>query len=309
MAAKAVAEEYGIKKVYMPALACHSMFEAFQELGYTVIFYPIDSSFDYVLNEENYNQCLVFFMLYYGVTDVGKIDNFIKKHKNCITLVDITHSIWDSHTYNMKADILVGSVRKSIGVVNGGIFLSDAIDITPNMGVNEFTHLRQKAFATKLLYESESDLRYKDAFRLLFSEAEQSLQIKGYAANQESIDSIMKVNAEYIRRKREANYKILYEELKEITDINILSEKMKKESIPFSLPITISGRQSFQKKLAEKGVYAPVLWPITEQQKEVCAFSRYVEENMLSLPIDQRYNIEDMKNIAERVREVVYERR
>ena len=64
LAAKAVAEEYGIKKVYMPALACHSMFEAFQELGYTVIFYPIDSSFDYVLNEENYNQCLVFFMLY-----------------------------------------------------------------------------------------------------------------------------------------------------------------------------------------------------------------------------------------------------
>ena len=39
---------------------------------------------------------------------------------------------------------------------------------------------------------------------------------------------------------------------------------------PFSLPILVENRDVVQKQLAQKGVYAPVLWPIDEKARKTC---------------------------------------
>ena len=74
---------------------------------------------------------------------------------------------------------------------------------------------------------------------------------------------------------------------------------------PFSLPILVENRDEVQKLLAKKGVYAPVLWPIDERARFVCKNSAYISDHMLSLPIDQRYDWDDMEDIAKIVLETV----
>jgi hypothetical protein len=70
------------------------------------------------------------------------------------------------------------------------------------------------------------------------------------------------------------------------------------DGAPFSLPILVENRDEVQKKLAQRGVYAPVLWPISDEARRVCEVSAYVSDRMLSLPIDQRYNYDDIEDIA-----------
>jgi len=70
------------------------------------------------------------------------------------------------------------------------------------------------------------------------------------------------------------------------------------EGAPFSLPILVSDRDSAQKQLASKGVYAPVLWPICDEARIVCPVSAFVSDHMLSIPIDQRYNYDDIEDIT-----------
>ena len=52
------------------------------------------------------------------------------------------------------------------------------------------------------------------------------------------------------------------------------------------------------KELAAAGVYAPVLWPVSEEARKVCSVSAMMADKMLSLPIDQRYDYEDIEDIA-----------
>ena len=77
------------------------------------------------------------------------------------------------------------------------------------------------------------------------------------------------------------------------------------DGAPFSLPILVESRDAVQKELAGKGVYAPVLWPASEEARKVCEVSANVADHMLSLPIDQRYNWDDIEDIARIVLENV----
>ena len=77
------------------------------------------------------------------------------------------------------------------------------------------------------------------------------------------------------------------------------------DGAPFSLPILVNKRDEMQKKLAQKGVYAPVLWPICDEARATCPVSATMADMMLSLPIDQRYDWDDIEDIARIIRETV----
>ena len=74
---------------------------------------------------------------------------------------------------------------------------------------------------------------------------------------------------------------------------------------PFSLPILVKNRDEVQQKLAKRGVYAPVLWPICDEARSICPASARMADEMLSIPIDQRYNYDDIEDIAKIVLETV----
>ena len=67
---------------------------------------------------------------------------------------------------------------------------------------------------------------------------------------------------------------------------------------PFSFPIIVNNRDTIQKRLAQAGVYAPVLWPIPSKARARCSVSARMSDQMLSIPIDQRYNYDDIEDIA-----------
>lgn len=308
-AAATVLKERGIENVMVPALSCHSMYEGFVHCGLNVTFYPLDTQFNPKLTDgKQSGKHAILFMLYYGVTDLEFVQRLIREHKECISIVDITHSVWDQTVYALQADVLIGSMRKSVGVVNGGIFLSDRFAVQAKQGTNEFTEFRTRGFQIKNSYNETSDPEQKFAYRTLFAEAERSLDRQNgvYCADPESVETMMSVNAEELRRKRFANFKHLARLLAQDDSVKPLCGQLPETAVPFSFPILVEDQLKLQTELARLGVYAPVLWPIDDRAKAACEFSKTVSENMLSLPVDQRYTIEDMNVIYQRLKQALY---
>lgn len=304
-AEKLLEEQTTTARVYVPALACESMYSAFRNLGYEILFYPIDEDFNPIYPEGIRKGDVLLLMLYYGTTDVKGIEKWIVEHRGVNTVLDITHSVWDDYAYGIPAVFTVGSLRKSMGTVNGGVLISDIYEVKAGKSKNIFTEYRKKAFLIKKQYAYNRTQRIKNEYRQMLSIAEEDIGNNDtfLAADSESIKEIDHVNVEEIRFKRKGNFTALYNAIgvKKLIPAETVSN-----GTPFSLPVSVENRDEVQRKFAQRGLYAPVLWPIDDCAREVCGFAGYVADNMLSLPIDQRYGYEDMLDIASIVEEVLF---
>ena len=306
--AKILKNQYGISTVWAPALSCSSMFDGFVAMGLSVNFYPIDEKFNPLPDEKiDYSNSAILFMLYYGVTDHKIVDDFVRNHPECVSVIDISHALWNENTYKINADIFIGSIRKSVGVVNGGIFLSNKYSINVKNSSNQFTILRNRAFQRKNDYNTTLDSDIKKEYRALFAEAEASLERERdvYCADINSINTIMSINVKELQHRRISNFNTLYNLLLNGKGYKLLVNHIIAGATPFSLPVIVNNQNEIQESLAKTGVYAPILWPISDIAKQICPFSKQVAENMLSLPIDQRYTMEDMREIAERFKRTI----
>ena len=114
----------------------------------------------------------------------------------------------------------------------------------------------------------------------------------------DSMKLLENLNCSVIKKRRKWNAEILLNLLKTIPDIKfpINIDKILKIT-PFSIPILVKNRDDFQNKLAEKGIYSPVLWPLSDSARKKSPFAYEMENSMLSIPIDQRYDYSDMQQI------------
>ena len=63
-------------------------------------------------------------------------------------------------------------------------------------------------------------------------------------------------------------------------------------------PVYVKDRTVFQKKMAQQEIYAPVLWQVHTDKVLINDNIRRIYQEILMLPIDQRYGISDMERIV-----------
>jgi hypothetical protein len=210
--------------------------------------------------------------------------------------------------FNEQVDFYVTSIRKSIGVCDGALVLSKKTTNRHYIGIEvpDFGMLRNVAQKMKGRYAFSKSLDDKGIFLSELRHGEEMIdKLDGvHPISEVSLKQIESINGKEIAFARRENMKHLWSSLNgKIKMIPGLERSF--DGAPFSLPILVENRDAIQKRLAQKGVYAPVLWPASEQARKVCKVSAYVADQMLSLPIDQRYNYDDIEDIAKIVLETV----
>ena len=60
----------------------------------------------------------------------------------------------------------------------------------------------------------------------------------------------------------------------------------------------MNDRDVVQRELADRNLYAPVLWPLGDEARSICVVSARMADNMLAIPIDQRYDYDDIEEIS-----------
>lgn len=101
------------------------------------------------------------------------------------------------------------------------------------------------------------------------------------------------IDYEKVIETRNRNFKYLHDCL---GNINILDVKLSYG--PFAYPYYVKNGIQIRKKLAEKKIYTPTLWPNVLKENLEDSVEYEYAANIIPLPCDQRYGIDDMEYIV-----------
>lgn len=294
----------------LPAYSCESMSEPFQLAGFTIEYYSLNSDLTPVIEHMSdliltTGADVVLTMNYFGIADTRSAVGVIKKCSNRTKVIeDFSHCLFSlEYIYNNDVDYYAASIRKSIGIDDGGILIGmNGNSVRHDLvcpDTTEFVRLRREALHLKEEYNYTKDTNTKTIFREMLAKAERSLNEFSdiYVMSDESLDVIKSLDARQVSFARNMNYRHLRGLLESNKTIRLLPN-IKTPEVPFSLPVLVENRNYVQKLLSARGVYAPVLWPLSEQKRNVCRVSCKMSDNMLSIPIDHRYRYEDIEEIS-----------
>lgn len=298
----------------LPAYCCWSMALPFEAAGWTVEYYPLNNNLSVNLPTlkvliHDLKPRAVLVIDYYGFTPTNAAVDIVKEANNEIIVIeDFTQCIFClPEKWNNKVDCYVASIRKSIGVPDGGIVLSkNAMDLTLlSEEKTSFVEHHIQAGISKKWYSYSFSSSEKQKFREL--QATAGAEIKAdynlYKISPEAMGIIENTDTETVRFARRKNYEHLFNLLKENKNFNILFSPDKNPA-PFMMIIKSQKRDELQSAFAKKGVYCQVIWPLADKAKEICPVSKVMEETMLAIPIDQRYSYDDIEEIGQRINTV-----
>ncbi|WP_446785276.1 hypothetical protein [Macellibacteroides fermentans] len=297
--------------ILFPAFCCWSMSAPFEKSGWKLVYYRLNE--DLTIDEEYLEELLkatepqaVLTMNFYGSTSTKSAIARVKTFDERITVIeDFSHCTFCiKQIFDENVNFYVSSIRKSIGVCDGAVMLSKR---ACNNGyiqqeAAEFADKRYVAQTEKGRYNWSKDQVKKSEFLDTIRECEGIINNISAVRpiSERALKMLALVNGEGIAFARRENMKhlhqLLYGQVRMVSGLERCFE-----GAPFSLPILVDDQDDAQRKLAQNGIYAPVLWPICEEARKVCKHSTFVADHMLSIPIDQRYNYDDMEDIAKTI--------
>lgn len=269
----------GIKKLKVPYFICNSIFNVCDREGVEKIYYHTDSSFhptsDLVLESDEW----LYLVNFYGQLSNEDIKKYVEKYSR--VLVDQANDYF--------ADPIPGvdtffTCRKWFGVADGAFLYTDTL-LSDNFPIDESY----------------------DRMEFLLGRFERTANefYSGYNANNkyfitEPIKQMSKltrnllhgIDYDFVKKRRLDNFCYLHERLKSINQIELVPAT-------FMYPLMIENGADIRKRLQEEKIYIPTLWPIVFEVTKDNDLEYKMAENILPLPIDQRYGIEDMKYMSD----------
>jgi hypothetical protein len=137
-----------------------------------------------------------------------------------------------------------------------------------------------------------------DAYLRLFGASAEEIDMRGNldAAISPVGWNAMRSVAPDVAERRRANFLALSELLDPIGVRSIV--ELREDSVPLVLPILINDRDDVRRRLMEKRIYCPVHWPAPWAKGRDDSMSRELYDHELSLVVDQRYDIDDMRRVG-----------
>lgn len=296
------------KTVLLPTYICESVIKPFVEYGYKCLFYGIMDDLNACIDDLLNHHDIGFFlhMGYFGYPTNHQVGSIIKKFKDNYTVIieDVTHTLFSSITYYNENDFYIGSIRKWMGIPDGGFVASTRRKLPTLSNENKvFASLRLDALRIKGEFITSGNYDLKNEFLAKFNDSELLLDndINPYAISDISSSLLNGQDVELICRQRRLNYNHLYDNLNNLESIRVLLPKANQNICPLFFPILIPQRDLVRKKLIEKDIYCPIHW----SKSEMITDSDSLYDNELSIPCDQRYDTKDMDKIISNLKTIL----
>ena len=136
-------------------------------------------------------------------------------------------------------------------------------------------------------------------YRKIFSESESRLDNQKTIYKMSDFASYLSscVDVKKLKYTRKQNFDLLndYLSIRGIKPVIELGES----GIPLVYPIRVKNRDKLRSYLMENKIYCAIHWPFDNQQTEQRPFAIRNAEELISLPIDQRYNEEHIQYLAD----------
>lgn len=303
------------KRCLMPAYMCDSVFLPFLNRGWELVFYTVDRGL-LSYGEELFRLALetdpglILIHPYYGTDTCKEMRVPLKalRRSGIYVMEDVTQSYYLEGA-GKDVDFVVGSLRKWYAIPDGGFVVSDlplAEDVLEDG--EEQANERLSVLTEKWAYlydgaRSEETKRQekKAAYRKKNCALEEALDHYTGVRRMSRVTRAMlaEIDEAGAAQKRKENYQYLYEKIEGLRRLRPILQRQGGEA-PLYLPIYAREREELQSFLRDHDIYAPVLWPLGEENRNAFMGDEdYIHRHMLALPIDQRYGIDEMERIGE----------
>ena len=278
------AKEKGYKHVLLPVYLCSCFCELFYDIGLEYSFYHIDKNFKPILSQKSYTEeeCL-FLVNYFGQLNEDYILEMSVKHN---IFLDNTQ---DFFCKKIKGIDMANSCRKYLGVADGSYLYSTTILDMENY---EYDSVIDKVKCLVGRFEKNASEYYK-----CFQKNEEIMRGKPIKRMSKLTQNILKsLDYNEIIQKRTSNFFVLDKMLSSYNELKIINN-----GGLFMYPLLVKNGMEIKNKLISKKIYTPTLWPGISEMIESNLWEKHLTDDIIWLPIDQRYNTKDMESISKMV--------
>lgn len=267
------------EKVYVPYYTCHVIFDVAQRLGVEIAYYHMNEQLEptELLNLEAQEAFL--YTNYYGLKQ-SCVERLTEKFGKQL-IVDNAQAFYAKPIEGIDTFY---SPRKFFGVPDGGYLYTDAVfneDFPQAESMQRMTHLLKRI-------EQGAEAGYAD-----YQREEETLDGSPIERMSKLTDVLLgNIDYKEIAERRIANYQLLDEQLR---STNLIHLSLEDGAVPMVYPY-LFGDPTMRKRMIEKKVFVATYWPNVSSD---CTIETMLKSNLLPLPIDQRYNVDDMQQIIE----------
>ncbi len=290
-------EKSGIKSVLFPDYLCESVYQMAEKNQMGVEFYALDEQLnpDFKDIENKYDATkAVLLVNYFGLKDCKTMVEQLRGiHSKMVVILDNVQAPYEMLN-ETDADYTFSSFRKAFPVADGSWVVSKNNTLPQYDRVNEFAQYKIAASYLKVIREQHlfSDEVYLD----LFHKGEVKID-DDYQTDMTQLSKDILANMEWNRwtilRKR--NAETIIEGLKELGISPIIP--LKENAVPLFIPIRLENRDRVRKAMFSNNIFLPVHWPVEAEFKDRLKRGSDLAEHELSIIVDQRYSVSDMKRI------------
>lgn len=275
-----------IKKLYIPYFLCDSVSNLCDRYNYIYECYHIDDNFIPIFDKNLLDNEYLYIVNYYGQLSNKLIKKLKTKFKNII--IDNVQAFFQKPIKNIDT---IYSCRKFFGVPDGAYLSTNEklneelpLDISKDRMVHILGRFEEQD-ATK----HYADFKSNDAS---FKE----LEPRRMSALTHNI--LGAIDYKRVIKARNKNYKILEKSLMGTNKLKIITP-----CAPYCYPYYCENGMEIKRKLAEKKIYVPTLWPNVLELDGT--LEKDYAENILPLPCDQRYGTEEMQKIVSELKRII----
>ena len=265
-----------IKKLWMPKFMCDSCDKTLSDNQVDVRYYSI--GLDFKPSIEQWDGWL------YVVNFYGQLSNDYLTSLGDRIIVDNAQAYFQEPLPGVDT---LYTCRKFFGVADGAILYTDKL-----IEVEEQDESFERMHFLLGRYErsaSEFYAEYVENNHFFKNEP-----IKRMSRLTENL--LHGIDYEMVKNRRAQNFYYLYEMFQSMNKLNL--------SVPdgaFMYPLYIENGAEVRRQLQAKKVFIPILWPAVFNLCEENELEYDMAKNILPIPVDQRYGIEDMKYIAREI--------
>ena len=292
-----VKEKKGIQKVLFPDYLCDSVYQMALKNQMGVEFYELDEQlnprFEDIANKYNATKA-VLLINFFGLKDCQPMIAKLRGIKQDMMIILDNVQAPYAMLEQSDADFMFSSFRKAFPVADGSWVLSKHFGLNQHIKVNEFAQYKIAASYLKTIRDQQ--LFNDEVYLNLYHIGEEKID-DDYLTDMTQLSKSILADMEWHRwailRKR--NSDVIVEGLKQmgVTPIVDISE----EHLPLFVPVRLENRDKVRKAMFSNNIFLPVHWPIEAEFKNRVKRGSDLAEHEISIIVDQRYTVEDMKRI------------
>ena len=279
-----------IKKLYLPYFLCSSVPNLCKKIDVEYGYYHINGKFEPIFNQVLGEGEWLYIVNFYGQLDNDYLTAWKQKYSRVI--IDNAQSYFQMPVEGVDT---LYTCRKYFGVADGAFLYTDA-KLNRELPQDEsfermhFLLGRFERSANEFYseYVANNKLFATEPVKLMSRLTENILRGIDYAG---------------VAKRRQENFEFLDAELRNMNEL-----KLKSVHGAFMYPFLIQNGATVRKELQKEKIYIPTLWPNVMEECLRNSLEYCFAANILPIPVDQRYGIEDMEYLVEVINCVSSER-